>query len=173
MLIYESKTTPISIEDFVTVIQSSFAENDQDKVFAIQLNQPLQSTELSTLGQSYWTREKNLRNELVRLRAAAHQKDAKNYLVDPEIDPYILDVANSAFKAESPYDAEMVLNEWRWNFLSELEAGHFYDVDFFVAYYIKLQILNRKNSFSNEKGNNEFKQIYQSVIADRDDQAGE
>lgn len=173
LLQYESKSSSITEEDFINILGSELSLKDRMQVLSFSFDIGYPTDTLSNLGQKFWTSEKNLRNELVRLRTAEKSIDARNYLKDPENDPYIIGIANTTFKAESPYEAETIINNWRWTLLCELETGHFYDVDFFTAYYLKLQILNRKNRFSVDEGIKIFNSIYQTVLKGNVEQTGE
>lgn len=173
LLVYDAKTVPLSVEAFTSVVTASLSPADSRKVLSLDLSALQVPGALSPVGRSFWQAEKNLRNELVRLRTAALHSDPKNDWVQPENDPYVVEAAAAAFKEPSPYQAELILDAWRWRQIDELETGHFYDVDFFTAYFIKLQLLIRKNRFSREKGNEQFTQIYQSVLDGCSHQMGE
>ena len=59
-------------------------------------------------------------------------------------------------KEGNPLDVEKKLLQLRWHFIDELEFGHYSDVDFFILYYLKLQILQRLWQFDKERGKEKF-----------------
>ncbi|MBU0693386.1 MAG: DUF2764 domain-containing protein [Candidatus Omnitrophica bacterium] len=52
----------------------------------------------------------------------------------------------------SPLDIEKRLLEIRWKFIEEKEAGHYFDLEFLILYFLKLQILEVLFTFNKEKG---------------------
>ncbi|MBN1647418.1 MAG: DUF2764 family protein [Spirochaetales bacterium] len=64
--------------------------------------------------------------------------------------------------AAHPAEAELILDKSRWEYLEELEQGHFFELDNLLAYYLKLQILERRFSMTEEKGRKEYE-----IIIDR------
>ena len=51
---------------------------------------------------------------------------------------------------------EQMIERIRWNFLDSLESGNFFDLNFLVIYFLKIQILERLQSFDKEKGKKVF-----------------
>jgi hypothetical protein len=85
-----------------------------------------------------------LRNELVRARSSRRRADASRYL-RPDAYPglEIPHIAAAALRNPSILEAERILDEARWNALSGLERGHYFDADFLLIYGRKLEILER------------------------------
>ena len=110
--------------------------------------------------------EKNLRNSLVRLRAKKRNESPDKYLKqNPELfidDKFI----REAFEDDSPLNAEDILNRERWSFLDQLELGHYFDEVKLFVYYLKLQLLWRKNKINKEKGIQNFNEIVESFSSE-------
>ena len=88
--------------------------------------------------------DKELRNELVRVRAARKHKAPEKYLrKDGYVSPYIVHIAMSAIRNTSILEAEKILDEERWQALDGLSFGHYFDLDFLLIYAQKLLILER------------------------------
>jgi len=88
------------------------------------------------------TFDKDLRNELVKLRAARKHVDPVKYLrKDGFVEPYITHIAMGAVRNTSILEGEKMLDEGRWSALEELSVGHFFDIDFLIIYAQKLLIL--------------------------------
>lgn len=62
-------------------------------------------------------------------------------------------------KESDPLEAERKLLRLRWDFFAELEVGHFFDSEFILLYYLKLQVLHRLFLFHKEKGLKVFNQL--------------
>lgn len=94
-----------------------------------------------------------LRNELVKIRAAKKHVDPAAYLRfggadSPSLAPAVLAAAVMA----SLLDAEKALDELRWKALEDIAAGHYFDLDFLIAYAGKLLILERWDTIRNAEG---------------------
>lgn len=111
-------------------------------------------------------REKALRNELVKLRAPKKDEESEKYLAENVEEIIGLgEIARSAFSQESPLTAEEALIRARWNYLDELEVGHYFDIEKLIIYYLRLQLLERKALFDREKGTARFKEIYDRIVS--------
>ena len=85
-----------------------------------------------------------LRNELVKIRASRKHMDPQRYLrLSDNTEPYISRIALAASRIPSIIDAEMMLDQERWQQLEELSLGHFFDIDCLIIYGLKLLILER------------------------------
>ena len=85
-----------------------------------------------------------LKNELVKIRAARRHVDPVKYIRhDGYADPSIAHIAMNAYRTKSIIDAEKMLDRERWNYLDELSAGHYFDIEILIIYAIKLLILER------------------------------
>jgi hypothetical protein len=60
----------------------------------------------------------------------------------------------------NPLEAERLLNRARWQFLEELEVGHYFDVERLVIYSLKLQLLERIALHDQEKGREQFEVVF-------------
>ena len=88
--------------------------------------------------------ERQLRNELVKIRAGHLHKDALKYLrQDGYAEPHITHIALNAHRAPSILQGEITLDEERWRFLDGLSIGHYFDLEILLIYYLKLLILEK------------------------------
>jgi len=93
--------------------------------------------------------DRKLRNELVKVRAGRKHLDSQQYLRgDANIDSYINRIVMSAFRNPLVLEAEKMLDRVRWQVLDELVVRHYFDIDFLIAYSLKLLILQRWESIS-------------------------
>jgi len=119
-----------------------------------------------------WRRwEIALRNELAALRGKAKGVEADAYRLDA---PDIIEAQTAAREAfakaggqatgaESPLQAEETLNLARWGYLDQLEVGHYFDIDRLVVYVLRLQLLERKALFDEQKGREMFDTVYGEI----------
>ncbi|MDD5691559.1 MAG: DUF2764 family protein [Candidatus Omnitrophica bacterium] len=85
-----------------------------------------------------------LRNELVKARALRKKVDPAGFLRnDTYFDMKIIHIAQAALRHTSVLEAERYLDLERWNVLDEISRGHYFDLDFLLAYGLKLAILER------------------------------
>ncbi len=97
----------------------------------------------------YLVFENTLRTELAEYRKAAKEGYEYKFATLPA----------SLVKDGNPLEIEMKLIKYRWDWLDEREFAHYSDLDFFVLYYLKLQLLRRVNSFKQESGEKAFEEL--------------
>jgi hypothetical protein len=66
------------------------------------------------------------------------------------------DLGSIIQESSNPFQTEIKLSRLKWDFLEEQEIEHFFDLDFLIIYYLKLQILERLFSFDKQKGKEKF-----------------
>lgn len=94
-----------------------------------------------------------LRNETARQRARRRGKDPGSYIREGGYaDSSVIALAQWAVNQDSPLEAELALDRFRWEKLEELEKGHYFDIDFLIIYALKLQILKRWERIDSEGG---------------------
>ena len=62
-----------------------------------------------------------------------------------------------------PLLMEQELERIRWAFLDSLEAGNFFDINFLIVYFLKIQILERLRMFNKEKGKKAFESMCEAA----------
>jgi hypothetical protein len=120
--------------------------------------------------------ERALRLNLARNRAL-HLKRESGAPVDPPA--YPLDAVGAAaatLKAgltsgiptgipeESPLEAEITLDKARWNAIEHLQGITYFSRNTIYAYFLKLLLLERRESFNTEAGFAEYKSLYASIL---------
>ncbi len=126
---------------------------------------PERENTLPGIAEVYRKWEISLRNELVLLRSASMGLNPEDFLAPSEPFPDTAALAASAFKEESPLEAENILNRGRWDFIESLKAGHFFDLEYLVLYSLQLQILERKRCFEEEAGFARYQEIYKNILS--------
>lgn len=80
-----------------------------------------------------------------------------------EKDPWVADMIRDVMQAENPLQAELRLLNWYWHQVDELSTGHVFDVEFLIAYHIKLKLMARRSLFTPVEGNGEFKRLFSNL----------
>jgi hypothetical protein len=161
LLQYDSENI-FSIDNFHDICAGELTERDLALIKKISLV-PAEKEDIpsSPTLDCYYMWERNLRNNLVRLRAHEKGVDEQLYLRPVEEIPGPLRVAQQAFQQESPLAAEQILNRARWELFDLLEAGHYFDIDYLIIYKLRLLLLWRKAAFKKEKGEASYNMIVQ------------
>jgi len=63
-----------------------------------------------------------------------------------------------------PLTVEKNLLLWRWQFLDSLEFGHYFDLEFLIMYYLRLQILKRLFTFNKKIGREKYQQYLEMEL---------
>ncbi|MCD6337656.1 MAG: DUF2764 family protein [Candidatus Marinimicrobia bacterium] len=103
--------------------------------------------------------ENEVRTELAEYRRAAKEGYEYKFLHLPA----------QLIKDGNPLDIELKLMKYRWDWLEEREFGHYSDSDFFVLYYLKLQLLQRVASFKKELGEEAFEKLIKQNLENTDE----
>ena len=110
--------------------------------------------------------ERTLRLNLARQRSRKVIREGAAPTETPPIFP--IDAAAAAIKAvstaESPLEAELVLDKARWEAIESLQGINYFDRNTIYAYLLKLILLERHAMFSVEKGFAEYKSLYASIL---------
>jgi len=109
--------------------------------------------------------ERSLRNALVLQRSAEQHLSPDEYLRDSEDISGTTVIASEAVGKSTPLEAELFLDSCRWLKIDELSNGHFFDIEFLRAYRLKLQILERRAMFDEEKGFAAYHDLYARVLS--------
>jgi hypothetical protein len=108
--------------------------------------------------------ERALRLNLAKQRAAKVKHDGA--LTEPPVLPTdAAAAAHRAIAAESPLEAEMLLDKARWEVIEELRGFNYFGSNTIFAYMLKLLILQRRSLFETETGFSEYKSLYASILA--------
>ena len=107
--------------------------------------------------------ERTLRLDLAKRRSVKlgwEQSAAEISLLDD-----IVTAAQKALEtAESPLEAETILDKARWHAIEELQGMDYFSRNTIFAYMLKLLILERHTSFQVETGFSEYKSLYASIM---------
>lgn len=132
-------------------------------------NVSLESDEVHPIVLKYYRWEAGLRNELIRQRAQKLQRDAQAMIQTTESgDDFsarsgLSEAVRTIMSAPNALAADEALDAIRWEYLSELEVGQYFNLEQMLVYYIRLQILVRRNSLTIEAGAESYTAHYEAV----------
>ena len=95
----------------------------------------------------------SLREKLAEIREA--QKTGEEARVE--------EFLKSALDQPTPLLKERALAKVRLDFIDEASFGHFFDINWLVLYFLKLQILERLSKFNKDKGEEIFYKLCEVV----------
>ncbi|MDR1074109.1 MAG: hypothetical protein LBL45_10625 [Treponema sp.] len=72
--------------------------------------------------------------------------------------------AKAAFAIESPLEAELFLDQARWNAIESLQGLSYFGENAVYAYLLKLRLLERKALFKAEEGFAEYTMLYAAIL---------
>jgi len=172
-LIYDQKP-PMSSSAFKALAQSLMEEEDSVLLKYIHLDPdsgdeiPV-STEGAATGCNFidgWRNwEHALRLNLEKSRAIKLKRDSLS-MAEPPF--YPADAAAAAHKAvnseASPLDTEISLDKARWGAIDSLAGNDYFDRNNVYAYLLKLMLIERRMLFNVDRGFDEYKSLYASII---------
>ncbi|MGD9938577.1 MAG: hypothetical protein AB7T74_02120 [Clostridia bacterium] len=176
----DSAVQPFGHADFMTRAAGQLKSRDFMILDSARLSIPAdgqvpEAARGSTLLTRYFQWDASVRNELVRLRSQRLQKPADRHLKPGLPEWEGIKTAQAAFMADDPLQGELLIERDRWAFIEILAANHFFDMEYLVAYALKLQALERRQRFRTELGEEGYRTVYRSVLdtADYRDESGE
>ena len=136
---------PFSYERFLKACTGLIAE--KDLAFLERLAQLDSSSEImaqNEISPLYLEFDRMLRNELVKVRSQRKHLDPAKYLRgEGYTDLAIIHLVQNVIRNPSILEAENILDAARWEFLDELTAGHYFQLEFLIVYAYKLLLLER------------------------------
>ena len=142
---------PLTYDEFLTCCQSNVSE----ETFELLKNLTLNSTEGPLVSE--WAKFYGMLSKELNYQRSLNL--GKSYSSAFDKDGFIAQVASSAISAKNPLEAEKLLLEYEFENLDSLIGLHMFDDHVLFGYAIKLKLLERLNSFEQEKGNAEFQTL--------------
>jgi hypothetical protein len=186
-LIYDQKP-PMTSDHFKVLAESLLSEKDAALMKCLSLDpdpdprlrdeslparvenkEPSYNTPAPSTGNAFidgWRAfERTLRINLAKNRA--HNLKRENE-IPQEIPVVPIEALIAAAKAtsgeQSPLEAEFLIDKARWNTICSLAGSDYFSRENVFAYYLKLVMMERKESFDTEKGFAEYKALYASIL---------
>ena len=146
---------PISYEEFLTCCQGNVSESK----FQLLKDLTLSSTQ-GPLVKEWAVFYGNLTRELNSQRS---MRLGKSYPAAYDKDPASQAVVSAALSAKNPLEAEKILLDYEFDYLDTLTGLHVFDDYVIFGYAIKLKLLERRNCFTHDKGEEEFTHLFTTV----------
>ncbi len=150
---------PMSTEAFLESCERLLKASDFQNIQRVSLNAPDPAGTGIELLTRFQNAELGLRNELVKLRAKKLGIEQDRYIREETQNPLLAAAAREILEQDTPLRAEHFMNGVLWTILEDLSVGHYFDIDFLAAYFLKLQILQRRASFQVEAGEQKLESI--------------
>jgi hypothetical protein len=163
MLIGPDQVPPVSSEEMLDVCRRYISGDDYRGLVDSTLNP--EDSGAPGICASYREWERSLRNDLVIQRSAAQNLNPDDYIRDSAALSGTGEIAAQAMGKSTPLEAELYLDSCRWLKIEELSTGHYFDIEFLRAYRMKLQILERRSMFDEERGFSAYRDLYTRVLA--------
>jgi hypothetical protein len=120
----------------------------------------------------YVSWEKNFRNELSRLRARKLGRNEEAFFRPARPADDAARSAGLCFSAEDPFQAELALERERWNAIERYSSLSAFDLDFLIAYRLKLAINQRIQRLAREAGEAGYNRLYKDILGRASSSAG-
>jgi hypothetical protein len=176
-LIYDQKP-PMSSDSFKALAETLLNERDAALMKCLSLDpdpnpveskEPSYNTPAPSTGNKFiddWRAfERTLRINLAKNRAHILKRENEVPLEIPVVPiEALLTAAKATSGEQSPLDAELLIDKARWNTICGLAGSDYFSRENVFAYYLKLVMMERKDSFDTEKGFAEYKALYASIL---------
>ena len=160
-LLYEQKP-PMSAAAFKEMAMSLMEEKDADLMKYLVIGEDDQKPTGCDFIDEWREWEHTLLLNLAKQRAIKMKRDipldAPVYSVEPAA------AASKAIDEYSPFEGEIILDKARWHAVNSLAGSDYFHRNNIYAYYLKLLLLERRQSFDADKGFAEYKSLYASII---------
>lgn len=136
---------PFSFADFLERCRKLVPDKDCAVLENLPLSQDYGKRSLvNALVEKWVAFDTNLRNEMVKIRAARRHLDPAPYLRPGSAEEaFMAQEAVNIHRRPSPQEAETMFDQLRWKALDDLSAGHYFDLEALIVYVYKLLILER------------------------------
>jgi len=157
---------PVSSEEFREQCNSILHPDDAallkycyyDPQLVVETVQPTGSAFIDLL----MLRERVLVLNLAFIRAAKLKRPSPG---DPPHDvPRAEARGKTAFEMDDPLEATIYIDEGRWGALDDMVGLNLFGVNNIYAYLLKLQLMERRQSFDTIQGSANYKELYDSIL---------
>jgi hypothetical protein len=164
---------PITSHAFIDLCKREISASDMPLLDLCTLNPDIRENapaSSSAFIDAWCAWERTLRLNLARYRSLKLKRDgAGGAYGGAGIEPpaYPADaaaVAKAAFAIESPLEAELFLDQARWNAIESLQGLSYFGENAVYAYLLKLRLLERKALFKAEEGFAEYTMLYAAIL---------
>lgn len=167
---FESGRFP-DLRDFLETCRLFLTDADQRVMESVKV-EPETEGAWHPLLLRFWHWEIGLRNELARQRAELLGREAQIRLNDMGSDCTAIaglrDSLKGIMQSESPLKVDEELDRLRWQYLDEIAAGQYFNLQQLIVYYLRLQILQRRQSLTSDSGREIYQDHYNNILSSID-----
>ena len=159
----ENTPLPVTEERFLELCNRFLGKKAQKELSKLSLIPPRDHEKSSSALIEAWNKnERGLRLALAKVRA---EKMKKPFDTGNEPLPVgLIKAASTAAEAQSPLEAEKLLNQYRLEFLETLRPMDSFSDEFVFYYGLKLKLILRIRQFDAETGKAAYRNIYNSIM---------
>ncbi len=165
---------PISTQEFLGTCKRLMSDQDYAEVESAPqaLTEGQERKPRSEFLCAYVDWARGFGNELSRLRARGIGKNEEAFLRSGSQSDEAAKAAAACFGVEDPYKAELAIARERWTAIERFSALNAFDLDYLVAYRIKLAINERLARFAPEEGQKGYRRLYKEIFGTPAREAG-
>ena len=164
----------MSSADFKELALPLINKKDANLLNKLSLNTDYFKTTGCNFIDSWQEWEKILRINLAKQRMIKYKKENVQVPEPPAKYVETVTIASKAVDEFSPLEGEIILDKARWNMIDSLTGSKYYfDRSNVFAYFLKLLLQERRQSFNTEKGFAEYKSLYNSIVESAQNSRGE
>ncbi len=166
----DSSAVPITEERFNELCERFLSKKVLKSLGKLTLVPPREADKSGSAFIDSWNEgERMLRLALGGLRAGKLKKsfDTEN----ESFSPLLLQAARTAVELQDPLAAEQFLNRYRLSFLESLRPSDPFCEDAVFYYGLKLKLISRIQNFDENKGREEYRNIYDSIMNGEEQEA--
>lgn len=136
---------PLSYDKFLSLCQGLVPEEESSLLKDLRtLKTEPGCGAIPLILEKWFDYQRQLGNELVKIRASRKHIDPERYIRGDEYSPAAVSrLAIGAYRNPSILEGERMQDQARWQTLGDLSFGHYFDLDFLVIYALKLLILEK------------------------------
>jgi len=155
-----SQPKALSYAHFLSLCSSFLENSDFDIIKSISLSFVDEKASPLDSMKKWAVWDEAFRNELARMRADRLKRQIDNEESgESSVKVQAALAAREVFGITSPFLADEERDKARWEYLNSLEFGRYFDMDWLALYSMKLLLLERRETFDQEKGLQRFQDI--------------
>jgi len=165
---------PISTKEFLDTCRLLMPAEDFAEVESapLALMEGLEGKPRSGFLSAYIAWARGFGNQLSKMRARGLGKNEEAFLRPGPQSDEAAKAATACFAIEDPYKAELAIAKESWTAIERLSALNAFDLDYLVAYRIKLAINERLARFAPEEGQKAYRRLYKEIFGTPAREAG-
>jgi hypothetical protein len=152
----------ISLPEFLSRCEGQLSKSDYQALYAV-----VHGDDSSHPFAVEWRdRDRQIRNALVRVRAAAQRRDAAPHLRDHKgFDVHSEATVDEMGTRANPLESELALDRLRWSILDELAGHDMFCLGAILAYGLKIRLVERWAAMDEPAGRDRLEEIVTEQMA--------